>query len=372
MTPENSSHGGPKCHSLIDLVGNTPVLRVDTPLPVEHPGFWAKLEGLSPGSMKARAALAMITGARERGELLPGGRIIESSSGTLGVGLTYVGTALGHPVTIVTDGELDDMTLTLLRAHGARIEIVRRPHGVGGWQRARLDRVHELLAEDAGAFWPNQYDNPDNAGGYRELGRELVSQLDRLDAVVCSVGTGGHSAGIATAVRERWPDVRVIGVDAAGSTIFGAGEQSTRVMRGLGSSIHPNNVDYDVFEEVHWVGPEEAAETCDRLAEGNFVTGGWSTGAVALVAAWCSRRLESDNVAAIFPDGPHRYHQTLFDPGFRSRHGLIPQQSGPSEPAEPGGGSNRWNRSVRVTDPCPARTGTPDRCQVCGKNGHGT
>lgn len=361
--------GGAKCRSLLELIGNTPVLRVDAPLPRRHPGFWAKLEGLGPGSMKARAALSMLDGARRRGELLPGAPVVESTSGTLGVGLAYVCAAMGHPLVVVADQELDGMTRSLLRAHGARVEIVRRPHPRGGWQRARRELVRELLDSLPGAYWPDQYNNPDNPAGYEGLGRELVEQFDELDAVVCSVGTGGHSSGIASVLREHRPEARIVGVDATSSTVFGqpAGE---RLMRGLGSSIHPANVDYQAFDEVHWVGVAQAVETCRRLASDAYVTGGWSTGAAALVAAWCARRAGTDRVVAVFPDGPHRYWDTIYDDEFRHRHGLNRRTvEEPTEVDDPAvAASLGWSRYRTVGDPCPLRDGTAEHCDVCGED----
>lgn len=359
--------GGPKCESVLDLIGNTPVMRVSTPLPYAHPGFWAKLEGNAPGGMKARAAFSLLTGARERGELLPGDAIVESTSGTLGIGLACVGVALGHPVVIVADQELDGMTRALLRAHGARVEIVTQPDPIGGWQRARRDRVLKLLTELPGAFWPDQYNNPDNPSGYTGLGEELVSQFDQLDAIVCSVGTGGHSAGIASVVREHWPDVRIIGVDSVGSTVFGH-HAHKRLMRGLGSSIHPGNIAYDVFDEVHWVSPAEAARACRALAASAFVTGGWSTGAAALVAGWCARTLHSERVAAVFPDGPHRYWHTIYDDEFLDDNELVPTASEPEDDNSETTISSGWTRTRNVVDPCPARCSTGARCHVCGED----
>ncbi|GAB3299146.1 PLP-dependent cysteine synthase family protein [Parasphingorhabdus pacifica] len=365
LAQQAPARGGRKCDTLLDLIGDTPVLRVDTPLPRSHPGFWAKLEGLGPGTMKARAALSMLRGARERGELRPGGTIVESSSGTLAIGLAYVGMALGHPVVIVADRELDPMTAALLRSHRARVEIVSRPHPVGGWQRARLERVHALLAELPGAYWPDQYNNPDNPAGYHDVGRELIGQFDRLDALVCSVGTGGHSAGIASMLREHWPDIRIVGVDSAGSSVFGHSAER-RLMRGLGSSIHPSNVAYRHFDEVHWTGPAETADACRRMAADAFVTGGWSTGAAAMVAAWCARELGSARVAAVFPDGPHRYWETIYDDDFCRRHELVPAATQPSEVDNMAASKgSRWTRCRAVSDPCGRRTTEQGACPVC-------
>lgn len=159
-----------------------------------------------------------------------------------------------HPVTLVTDPGLEPIIARMLTAYGAGVDMVTQPHPVGGWQQARKDRVAQLMAEYPGAWNPNQYGNPDNVGAYRSLALELVAQLGRIDVLVCSVGTGGHSAGVARVLREFNPDMRLIGVDTIGSTIFGQ-PASNRLMRGLGSSIYPRNVDYRAFDEVHWVAP---------------------------------------------------------------------------------------------------------------------
>ncbi|MEV7990356.1 PLP-dependent cysteine synthase family protein [Streptomyces sp. NPDC086077] len=346
---------------LLDLLGRTPLVRIGTELPGPHPGFWAKLEGLAAGGMKARAAVSMLLGARERGELRPGAPVVESTSGTLGLGLAFAGVALGHPVVLVGDTELEPSMRQLLRAHGVRLEIVDRPAARGGWQAARLARLRELLTGLPGAYWPDQYNNPDNTAGYASLAAELAVQLDHVDVLVCSVGTGGHSAGIVGPLRRHWPGLRLIGVDATGSTIFGQPDRP-RVMRGLGSSIHPRNVAHDAFDEVHWIGPAEAVDSCRRLARGGFVTGGWSTGAVALVSAWAARVHPGAVVATVFPDGPHRYLGTVFDDDFTTAHGIDPATAAP-RPVEiqhpRATEATGWVRCTRVTAPLDSPKDSP-------------
>ncbi|GAA4682095.1 S-sulfocysteine synthase CysK2 [Streptomyces chumphonensis] len=338
---------------LLALLGRTPLARVTADLPCPQPGFWAKLEGLGVGGMKARAAVAMLLGARERGELAPGAPVVESTSGTLGIGLAFAGQALGHPVVLVGDAELEAPMRQLLRAYGVRLELVDRPADPGGWQAARLARLRELLARLPDAYWPDQYNNPDNNAGYASLAAELAAQLDHLDVLVCSVGTGGHSAGVVAPLRRYWPGLRLIGVDATGSTIFGQPARP-RLMRGLGSSIHPRNVAYEAFDEVHWVGPAEAADTCRRLARTTFVSGGWSTGAVALVAAWAARVHSGAVVATVFPDGPHRYLGSVYDDDFTDAHGLDLSTAAarPVEIPHPRAvEATGWVRCRTVTDP---------------------
>ncbi|WP_158886741.1 PLP-dependent cysteine synthase family protein [Amycolatopsis anabasis] len=335
-------------------VGNTPVLWIDAPHSADGRGFWAKLEGHNPGGMKDRPALHMVARARERGELKPGGLIVESTSGTLGLGLALAGIVYGHPVALVTDPGMEPIVYRLLRAYGARVDLVTEPHPVGGWQEARRQRVAELIAENPGSFCPDQYHNPDNVAAYRPVATELIAQLGRVDVLVCSVGTGGHSAGVSRALREFFPDLKLVGVDTVGSTIFGQPARP-RLMRGLGSSIYPRNVDYPAFDEVHWVSPAESVATCRRLATSHYASGGWSVGAVALVAGWVARTSPAHlRIAAIFPDGPQRYFDTVYNDQYCAEHGLLDVEP-PGEPdtiAHPGETEvERWTRCTTVFDP---------------------
>ncbi|MFE1881990.1 PLP-dependent cysteine synthase family protein [Streptomyces diastatochromogenes] len=340
--------------TLSGLVGDTPVLWIGEPFTAAGRGFWAKLEGHNPGGIKDRTALYMVHAARGRGELRPGARIVESTSGTLGLGLALAGATFGHPVTVVSDTGMEPLMSGLLTAHGAEVEVVEAPHPTGGWQQARRHRVAELLAAHPGAWCPDQYNNPDNVAAYAPLARELAAQLGRVDTLVVSVGTGGHSAGIASVLRRHCPGLRVVGVDATGSTIFGQ-PAAPRLMRGLGSSIHPRNVAYGVFDEVHWVAAPEAVWAARRLARDHYATGGWSVGAVALVARWLARtRPAGERIVAGFPDGPQRYVGTVYDDAYCRAHDLLgrPPADDPDEIAHPGVRAvTRWTRCTRVVDP---------------------
>ncbi|MCO5556455.1 hypothetical protein L7F22_010004 [Adiantum nelumboides] len=227
-----------RCLRLTDVVGSTPTVWIDAPFAPSGRGFWAKLEGANPGGIKDRPALHMVEQARERGDLQPGARIVESTSGTLGLGLALAGIAFGHPVTLVSDPGMEPLMYRLLRAYGAEVVTVQAAAACGGWQQARRERVAEILDRYPGAWCPDQYNNPDNVSAYTTLADELRSQLGHIDVLVCSVGTGGHSAGITTALRRYLPDLEVVGVDTVGSTIFGQPARP-RLMRGLGFE-HPS------------------------------------------------------------------------------------------------------------------------------------
>jgi len=176
---------------------------------------------------------------------------------------------------------------------------------------------------------------------------------------VCSVGTGGHSAGVTRVLREANPDLKLIGVDTIGSTIFGQPAAATRLMRGLGSSIYPRNVDYAAFAEAHWVAPAEAVWACRTLASTYFISGGWSVGAVALVAGWAARAYRpGTTIVAIFPDGPLRYFDTIYSDDFCRGHDLL-LAARPREPAVITDPTDQvvqsWTRCTTVRDPTLSR-----------------
>ncbi|MEU8246298.1 PLP-dependent cysteine synthase family protein [Nonomuraea sp. NPDC048916] len=356
MTPRDSAAQA-ACAAYPSLgltVGNTPLTYIREPGALEGRGFWAKLEGFNPGGIKDRPALHMIRQARARGELKPGGTIVESTSGTLGLGLALAGIVFGHRVVLVTDPGMEPLMCRLLASYGAHLETVARPHPVGGWQEARRRRVAELMSRLPDAYCPDQYHNPDNVGAYAGLAHELLGQLARIDVLVCSVGTGGHSAGISRVLYQHFPHLKLVGVDTVGSTIFGQPARP-RLMRGLGSSIYPRNVAYDAFDEVHWVNAGEAVHSCRALAARHYVSGGWSTGAVALVAGWLARTGPADRqIVAVFPDGPWRYWNTIYDDDYCQANallGTVPKDEPdlletPSERE-----AHRWTRCVNVVDP---------------------
>ncbi|MFC4127272.1 PLP-dependent cysteine synthase family protein [Nocardia rhizosphaerae] len=338
--------------ALLRLIGGTPVATV----PAGNSWYTAKLEAAGIAGMKARAAVSMLRAAAARGELAPGATIIESTSGTLGLGLALAGKALGHPVLLVVDDELEPDLRALFSAYGIALDVVTAPHPTGGWQQARLDRLAELLAAHHGAYWPDQYDNPDNANGYQDMGEEILAQVDAVDVLVAAIGSGGHCAGLTRVLRTRWPHLRVIGVDAVGSRIFGQPDRR-RLMRGLGSSILPRNVAYPDFAEVHWVGATEAVASCRGLAATTGLAGGWSTGAAALVAGWVAEREPGARVLTVFPDGPHRYLRTIYDDDWCRANGLSgPPAAAPTTITTPDSAEARgWARCTVVRDPAGVR-----------------
>src|SRR5205823_6616833 len=147
-------------------------------------------------------------------------------------------------------------TLTKLKAMGCTVHIVQKMTS-HGWQSARLERLAELLKQYPEAFCPRQYDNPENPRAYTEIARELLEDLDRIDILVVSVGSGGSLCGTARALLKTNPNLRVVAVDAVGSVIFGQPDRPRRLQGGLGNSLVPANVDLSIIDEIHWLNDEE-------------------------------------------------------------------------------------------------------------------
>jgi len=307
--------------SLLDSVGHTPLVRLRGRAGAQAV-LLAKLELTNPFGLKDRFARHAVLMARASGELTDGAIIVESSSGTLAVGLAMVGRALGHEVHIVTDPRIDSITLAKLRALGAVVYIVERM-SEHGWQGARLAKLERVMAEHPGAFWPRQYSNPNNPLAYAALARELVEEAGQVDVLVGPVGSGGSLCGAARALRATNPELVVVGVDAVGSVIFDQPDRPGRLQSGLGNSLVPPNVDKSVIDQVHWLSDDEAFGATWRLARDEQIFAGNSSGSAYWVARWVAAQRPADaTVVALLPDRGDRYTFTIYDPDYCEARGV--------------------------------------------------
>jgi cysteine synthase A len=296
---------------VVDAIGHTPLVRLRLGAP---PGVeaYAKLELQNLFAMKDRVARQVVLDARAAGALAPGAPIVESSSGTMALGLALVGTSLGHPVHIVTDPRIDPITLAKLDALGCAVHVVEAMTGQG-WQSARLERLARLLADLPGAFWPRQYSNPGNPAAYRALAAELRADLGTVDVLVGSVGSGGSLCGTSRALLADLPDLRVIGVDCVGSVLFAQPDRPQRRQSGLGNSLQPENVDYALFDEVHWLSDDEAFAATRALAREQMIFGGNTSGSVYRILTYLARRAApGTRLVGIFPDRGDRYVDSVY------------------------------------------------------------
>ncbi|SDN76279.1 cysteine synthase A [Streptomyces sp. cf386] len=296
--------------NVIEAIGHTPLVRLrlgaDRDVRV-----YAKLEMNNLFAMKDRVAKQIITEARAKGDLAEGAPIVESSSGTMALGVALVGTALGHPVHIVTDPRIDRTTLAKLESLGCEVHVVSAMDD-HGWQGARLTRLREIMDRNPGAFWPRQYENPQNPAAYRHLAEELLTDLDTVDVLVGAVGSGGSLCGTSRVLRNSLPELYVVGVDCVGSVLFGQPDRPQRLQSGLGNSLHPKNLDHSLIDEVHWLNDHEAFGATRELAREEKLFAGNTSGSVyRVLGAMAARATPGTTLVGIFPDRGDRYADTV-------------------------------------------------------------
>ena len=326
-----------------DMIGHTPLVRLALDLP-DGTEVFAKLELANPFGMKDRVAKCVIEEAHRVGTISPGAPVVESSSGTLALGIALVGRSLGHPVHIVTDPRIDAITLAKLRSLGAQVHVVSSMTGQG-WQSARLERLYALMRDLPGAFWPRQYTNPDNPRAYRTLAEELLHDLGRVDVLVGAVGSGGSLCGSTRALRQMVPGLRSVGVDCTGSALFGQPDVPERLQSGLGNSLSPHNLDRRVIDEVHWLNDREAFEATRALVREQQIFAGNTSGSVYRVLTDVAARAEpGSRIVGIFPDRGDRYAGTVYSDDYWAEHCVagLPLSSAP-EPVEYGTRVERWS-----------------------------
>ena len=300
-----------RSEGVLDAIGNTPLVRLRVPA-AGGVRAYAKLEMQELFAMKDRVARQVVLAARESGELAPGAPIVESSSGTMALGLALVGTALGHPVHIVTDPRIDPVTLAKLEALGCAVHVVPAMTGQG-WQSARLEELARLLATLPGAYWPRQYANPQNPAAYAGLAAELRTDLGEFDVLVGAVGSGGSLCGTARALRPDLPGLRVVGVDAVGSMLFGQPDRPRRRQSGLGNSLQPENLDHALIDEVHWLSDDEAfAATRDLAREQQLFAGNTAGSVYRVLRHLAGRAAPGTTLVGIFPDRGDRYVESVY------------------------------------------------------------
>lgn len=299
--------------------------------------LYLKFEGFNfAGSIKHKAAIAMIQAAERRGLLRPDSVLVESSSGNLGVALSVVAAQRGYGFVCVTDARCNLESRRLMEALGAEVHVVTQPTADGGLLGARLEHVRALITADPRHVWLNQYTNPENWGAhYRSTAPAIAARFPELDVLFIGAGTTGTLMGCARWFREHRPEVRIVAVDAVGSVTFGH-PPGLRMIPGLGAGVRPPLLDESYLDEIMLVPELETVRMCHRLAARGFLLGG-STGTVACAAArWLAKRAPGDEPVAvgISADSGDRYLDTVYQPHWV--HELYgPRALDPQSESEP-------------------------------------
>ena len=288
--------------SILDAVG-TPLVEVRSP---EGATVAAKVEAFNPGgSAKDRPALAMVEAAEQAGELEPGDRIVEPTSGNTGIGLAVVSAARGYDCTIVMPESKSPERRQVMAAYGADLELVS---GEMKSARERADR----LTEEEDAVQLGQFENPANAEAhYRTTAEEILDQVDgrEIDALVAGVGTGGTITGTASRLLEEFPDMTVVAVEPAENAVLSTGEAGDDDYQGMGPGFVSELLDTDLLDEVETVPLPDAEDECRRLAREEGVLVGQSSGAASVAAYRVAERIAEPELDC--PEVPDDWRETV-------------------------------------------------------------
>ncbi len=314
-------------NSLLDLIGNTPLLKLGRTTDGAKPLVLAKVEYLNPGgSVKDRIATRMIEAAEASGELKPGGTIVEPTSGNTGVGLAMVAQSKGYKCVFVCPDKVSEDKRNVLKAYGA--EVVVCPTAVAPEHPDSYYSVSDrLVREIEGAWKPNQYANENNPRShYETTGPEIWQQTDgKITHFVAGVGTGGTISGIGKYLKEQNPEVQVIGADPAGS-VYSGGTGRPYLVEGVGEDFWPSTYDRNIADRIIEVSDADSFEFTRRLAREEALLVGGSSGMAAFAAVQLAKELDDPDavIVVLLPDSGRGYLAKVFNDEWLGQYGFLP------------------------------------------------
>ncbi|MDX5487077.1 cysteine synthase A [Bacillus pumilus] len=296
-------------NSVFELIGNTPVVKLNRLVDEDSADVYLKLEYMNPGSsVKDRIALAMIEDAEAKGTLKAGDTLIEPTSGNTGIGLAMVAAAKGINAILVMPDTMSQERRNLLRAYGAELVLTPGAEGMKG----AIKKAEELAAEH-GYFMPQQFSNEANAEIHRRTtGKEILEQFDgELDAFIAGVGTGGTITGAGEVLKEAIPSIQLYAVEPTDSPVLSGGKPGPHKIQGIGAGFIPSILNTEVYDGIIQVKNEDAFELARRAAKEEGILGGISSGAAIYAALQTAKKLgKGKKVLAIIPSNGERYLST--------------------------------------------------------------
>ncbi|WNS75569.1 cysteine synthase A [Bacillus sp. DTU_2020_1000418_1_SI_GHA_SEK_038] len=296
-------------NSIAELVGQTPIVKLNRLVDENSADVYVKLEYMNPGSsVKDRIALAMIEAAEESGLLKEGSTIIEPTSGNTGIGLAMIAAAKGYKAILVMPETMSMERRNLLRAYGADLVLTPGPEGMNG-----AIRKADELAKEHGYFMPQQFENPSNPEIHRRTtGKEIVEQMgDQLDAFISGIGTGGTITGAGSVLREKYDNIKIYAVEPTDSPVLSGGKPGPHKIQGIGAGFVPKVLNTEIYDEVLKISNDEAFEYARLAAKEEGILGGISSGAAISAALKVAKELgKGKKVLAILPSNGERYLST--------------------------------------------------------------
>ncbi|MEM7008450.1 MAG: cysteine synthase A [Thermodesulfobacteriota bacterium] len=302
-------------NNLLDLIGNTPVIRLNNLIEPNSAALWAKLENLNPaGSIKERICLSMIEAEEKNGSISPDKTvIIDATSGNTGIGLALVCAIKGYKLILTMPDDKSMERRLLLAAYGAEVVLTPAEEQMEG----AISKALEIAQDTPNSFMLNQFSNSENAATHKvTTGKEIIEQVPgNIDAFVVGVGTGGTITGAGEMLKEHYPDILLVAVEPKESAVLSGGDAHVHEIQGIGAGFVPEILTMGIYDEIMPVSTKEAREFTREIALKEGILVGISAGAAGYAAQKIAQRLgEGKNVVTIFCDTGERYLSTgLFD-----------------------------------------------------------
>ncbi|MDO4495563.1 MAG: cysteine synthase A [Clostridiaceae bacterium] len=306
------------CNTILEAMGNTPVIRLQHMTGADDAEVLVKFEGLNVGgSIKTRTAFNMISDAEKKGLINSDTVIVEPTSGNQGIGLALVGAVRGYKVKIIMPDSVSEERRKLVRHYGAEIILVHDAGNIGACIEECLALAMKMKAENPNVFVPQQFENPANPAVQRaETAREILEQVNAPIHGFCSgIGTGGTITGIGEVLKEKNPDMTIWAAEPENAAILSGGSIGTHVQMGIGDGIIPEILNCEIYDDVCIVNDEEALQTSRDLASKEGIMCGISSGTNVAAALRLAKKLgKGKTVVTVLPDTAERYFSTpLFE-----------------------------------------------------------
>lgn len=293
--------------SILDLIGNTPMVRLKNIVDKNMATIYAKLEMFNPGgSVKDRIALNMVEQAEKKGLLKHGSVIVEPTSGNTGIGLAIVGRVKGYKVILAMPDGTTQERIQILESFGAEVILTPAKDGMLG----AVEKAREIVSNESNAFMPQQFMNPDNPAAHRKTtAKEILKDTDgNIDGFVAGVGTGGTLTGVSEVLKKHNPKIRVMAIEPKTSAVLSGGKPGPHMIQGIGAGFVPDVLDRELIDEIVTVDDQEAYHMAKKLSKEEGIFAGLSCGAACVGALKLAKQLgPGKTIVVIFPDSGERY-----------------------------------------------------------------